>query len=121
MIKKHISFHQLTSPKSTQKASNGVNGVNESSVNSLNGENSINGVKDTSESNGSKVDAPEVFLGGSCNPTTWRADVAIPALSGLGISFYNPVSFSIFMLNHQHVTYTLYFVNFSKFLNGHLI
>ncbi|XP_004535462.1 uncharacterized protein LOC101459931 isoform X3 [Ceratitis capitata] len=32
----------------------------------------------------------EVFLGGSCNPTTWRADVAIPALNELGISFYNP-------------------------------
>lgn len=38
------------------------------------------------------VNAPEVFLGGSCNPTTWRADVAIPALGKLGISFYNPVS-----------------------------
>lgn len=35
--------------------------------------------------------APEVFLGGSCNPTTWRADVAIPTLQNLGISFYNPV------------------------------
>uniref|UniRef100_A0A182Q0I4 Raw n=1 Tax=Anopheles farauti TaxID=69004 RepID=A0A182Q0I4_9DIPT len=34
--------------------------------------------------------SPEVFLGGSCNPTTWRADVAIPALDRLGISFYNP-------------------------------
>ncbi|XP_055601377.1 uncharacterized protein LOC129750156 isoform X1 [Uranotaenia lowii] len=33
---------------------------------------------------------PEVFLGGSCNPTTWRADVAIPALNRLDISFYNP-------------------------------
>ncbi|XP_055548922.1 uncharacterized protein LOC129732250 isoform X2 [Wyeomyia smithii] len=33
---------------------------------------------------------PEVFLGGSCNPTTWRADVAIPTLNRLGISFYNP-------------------------------
>uniref|UniRef100_T1GVN7 Uncharacterized protein n=1 Tax=Megaselia scalaris TaxID=36166 RepID=T1GVN7_MEGSC len=33
---------------------------------------------------------PEVFLGGSCNPTTWRADVAIPILQKLGISFYNP-------------------------------
>jgi sodium-dependent dicarboxylate transporter 2/3/5 len=39
-----------------------------------------------------KVEPPEVFLGGSCNPTTWRADVAIPALQKLGISFYNPVS-----------------------------
>jgi hypothetical protein len=40
----------------------------------------------------SKVEAPEVFLGGSCNPTTWRADVAMPELDKLGISFYNPVS-----------------------------
>jgi len=32
----------------------------------------------------------EVFLGGSCNPTTWRHDVAIPLLSSLGISYYNP-------------------------------
>ncbi|KAL3278444.1 hypothetical protein HHI36_013765 [Cryptolaemus montrouzieri] len=32
----------------------------------------------------------EVFLGGSCNPTTWRADTAIPALQREGISFYNP-------------------------------
>lgn len=36
--------------------------------------------------------APEVFLGGSCNPTTWRADVAVPTLNKLGISFFNPVS-----------------------------
>lgn len=36
--------------------------------------------------------APEVFLGGACNPTTWRADVAVPTLKKLGISFYNPVS-----------------------------
>lgn len=39
------------------------------------------------------INAPEVFLGGSCNPTTWRKDVAIPALDELGISFYNPVKF----------------------------
>ncbi|KAJ6633543.1 hypothetical protein Bhyg_16976, partial [Pseudolycoriella hygida] len=36
------------------------------------------------------INAPEVFLGGSCNPTTWRKDVAIPALDEFGISFYNP-------------------------------
>jgi Nucleoside 2-deoxyribosyltransferase like len=41
----------------------------------------------------SVMEAPEVFLGGSCNPTTWRADVAMPELQKLGISFYNPVSF----------------------------
>lgn len=32
----------------------------------------------------------DVFLGGSCNPTTWRKDVAIPKLKGYGISYYNP-------------------------------
>jgi hypothetical protein len=32
----------------------------------------------------------EVFLGGSCNPTTWRADTAIPELQKYGITFYNP-------------------------------
>ncbi|CAH1118762.1 unnamed protein product [Phaedon cochleariae] len=32
----------------------------------------------------------DVFLGGSCNPTTWRADTAIPELQKHGISFYNP-------------------------------
>ncbi|XP_049272111.1 uncharacterized protein LOC119396905 isoform X5 [Rhipicephalus sanguineus] len=33
-----------------------------------------------------------VFLGGSCNPTTWRKDVAIPKLKSYGISYYNPVT-----------------------------
>lgn len=33
---------------------------------------------------------PDVFLGGSCNPTTWRKDVAIPMLTKAGVSFYNP-------------------------------
>ncbi|XP_071051661.1 uncharacterized protein [Onthophagus taurus] len=32
----------------------------------------------------------EVFLGGSCNPTTWRVDTAIPELQKHGISYYNP-------------------------------
>eukprot|EP00002_Diphylleia_rotans_P003973 TRINITY_DN1284_c0_g1_i1.p1 TRINITY_DN1284_c0_g1~~TRINITY_DN1284_c0_g1_i1.p1 ORF type:complete len:398 (+),score=77.67 TRINITY_DN1284_c0_g1_i1:50-1243(+) len=31
-----------------------------------------------------------VFLGGSCNPTTWRKDIAIPNLEKSKISFYNP-------------------------------
>jgi hypothetical protein len=31
-----------------------------------------------------------VFLGGSCNPTTWRKDVAIPAFHEAQIEFYNP-------------------------------
>ena len=32
----------------------------------------------------------KVFLGGSCNPTTWRTDIAIPAFEAEGISYYNP-------------------------------
>lgn len=32
----------------------------------------------------------QVLLGGSCNPTTWRHDVAIPFLKQHSISFYNP-------------------------------
>lgn len=31
-----------------------------------------------------------VFLGGSCNPTTWRKDVAIPVLEKACTPFYNP-------------------------------
>ncbi|XP_011495220.1 PREDICTED: uncharacterized protein LOC105360119 isoform X3 [Ceratosolen solmsi marchali] len=38
----------------------------------------------------SKRMAYEVFLGGSCNPTTWRIDIAIPTLQSLGITYYNP-------------------------------
>lgn len=32
----------------------------------------------------------QVFLGGSCNPTIWRKDIAIPRLTRAGITFYNP-------------------------------
>ncbi|ESP04906.1 hypothetical protein LOTGIDRAFT_229984 [Lottia gigantea] len=32
----------------------------------------------------------QVFLGGSCNPTTWRRDIAIPFLKKEVITFYNP-------------------------------
>jgi len=38
----------------------------------------------------STTSAYDVFLGGSCNPTTWRMDVAIPHFKGQGITFYNP-------------------------------
>jgi len=51
-------------------------------------------VDDTKKKKNATNEPVEVFLGGSCNPTTWRADVAIPALKELGISFYNPVSIS---------------------------
>jgi len=38
----------------------------------------------------STTSAYDVFLGGSCNPTTWRQETAIPQLKGQGITFYNP-------------------------------
>ncbi|XP_049698524.2 uncharacterized protein LOC110370032 isoform X2 [Helicoverpa armigera] len=42
--------------------------------------------------NGSEAPPPpcEVFLGGSCNPTTWRSDIAIPMLKEMGITYFNP-------------------------------
>nr|XP_016927134.1 uncharacterized protein LOC108007877 isoform X2 [Drosophila suzukii] len=51
---------------------------------------SFSSVDDTKKKKSASNEPVEVFLGGSCNPTTWRADVAIPALKELGISFYNP-------------------------------
>jgi hypothetical protein len=32
----------------------------------------------------------QVFLGGSCNPTTWRHEQAIPYFQSRSVSFYNP-------------------------------
>ena len=32
----------------------------------------------------------QVFLGGSCHPTTWRHDDAIPYLNMRSVSYYNP-------------------------------
>ncbi|KZC14606.1 hypothetical protein WN55_07250 [Dufourea novaeangliae] len=46
--------------------------------------------KDNNSKKGSKRMAYEVFLGGSCNPTTWRSEIAIPTLQSLGITYYNP-------------------------------
>ncbi|XP_046669675.1 uncharacterized protein LOC124360267 isoform X3 [Homalodisca vitripennis] len=46
----------------------------------------------------------EVFLGGSCNPTTWRHDIAIPLLKGLGITYYNPQveDWSVELVEQEH-------------------
>ncbi|XP_019621186.1 PREDICTED: uncharacterized protein LOC109467612 [Branchiostoma belcheri] len=33
----------------------------------------------------------EVFLGGSCVPSTWRQDVAIPLLKQYGLTYFDPV------------------------------
>lgn len=32
----------------------------------------------------------QVFLGGACGRTTWRADIAIPILKEAGVTFHNP-------------------------------
>lgn len=31
-----------------------------------------------------------IFLGGSCDPTTWRSNIAIPMLEKAGVSYCNP-------------------------------
>jgi hypothetical protein len=31
-----------------------------------------------------------VFLGGSCDPTTWRADIAVPLLNKAKVPYFNP-------------------------------
>jgi len=41
-------------------------------------------------SNRDKDSKLQIFLGGSCNPTTWRQNVAIPYLELNNISYYNP-------------------------------
>uniref|UniRef100_T1KY10 Uncharacterized protein n=1 Tax=Tetranychus urticae TaxID=32264 RepID=T1KY10_TETUR len=40
--------------------------------------------------NGIVINQSTVFLGGSCNPTTWRKDIAIPMLKALNITYYDP-------------------------------
>ncbi len=32
----------------------------------------------------------EVYLGGSCHPTTWRRDIAIPVCEARSVTYYNP-------------------------------
>src|SRR5262245_44870677 len=32
----------------------------------------------------------QVFLGGACGATTWRREIAIPALETAGVSYHNP-------------------------------
>ena len=42
-----------------------------------------------------------VFLGGSCNPTTWRKCIAIPYLEKHGVTYYNPVSLVYHLAKHS--------------------
>lgn len=89
--------NRTTPPTQDTNATSPSLSSSDSTKNNLNnedpdGENKIKAHSTSTSSVAPDVNAPEVFLGGSCNPTTWRADVAIPALDKLGISFYNPVS-----------------------------
>ena len=85
---------QITSlsPKSTLRIKNNIsfNEQTPTATTTTSSTTSSTQVDSSSENDESKKEALEVFLGGSCNPTTWRADVAMPALKKLGISYYNP-------------------------------
>ncbi|XP_030240741.1 uncharacterized protein LOC115562786 isoform X3 [Drosophila navojoa] len=74
----------------TTPASKHYNKKSENYATELRSTKSFSSVDDTKKKKNASNEPVEVFLGGSCNPTTWRADVAIPALKELGISFYNP-------------------------------
>ena len=39
---------------------------------------------------GEKETPKQVFLGGSCDPTTWRKDTVIPQLESKRITYFNP-------------------------------
>lgn len=84
----NISHFNRGDNASTISVSDRLNGVNEKSDEVS--DNGLNGGGGEESEDEVRPDGPEVFLGGSCNPTTWRADVAIPTLNQLGISFYNP-------------------------------
>lgn len=78
---------------------------------------SFSSVDDTKKKKNASSEHVEVFLGGSCNPTTWRADVAIPALKELGISFYNPVRQTIEFIDKSILKYLIY-LHYSKYPIG---
>jgi hypothetical protein len=42
------------------------------------------------EAEGAENKNKDVFLGGSCNPTKWRKEIAIPLLNQYNISYYDP-------------------------------
>ncbi|XP_030079572.1 uncharacterized protein LOC111600347 isoform X2 [Drosophila hydei] len=79
-----------TTTTTTTPASKHYNKKSENYATELRSTKSFSSVDDTKKKKNASNEPVEVFLGGSCNPTTWRADVAIPALKELGISFYNP-------------------------------
>jgi hypothetical protein len=63
-----------------------------------------------------------VFLGGSCNPTTWRLAIAIPAFSKHGIKYYNPQVLLIALIEHlSRYTGTLLIEHLSRYTGTLLI
>ncbi|KRF78009.1 uncharacterized protein raw isoform X2 [Drosophila virilis] len=84
------SLQAATTTTTTTPASMHYNKKSENYGTELRSTKSFSSVDDTKKKKNANNEPVEVFLGGSCNPTTWRADVAIPALKELGISFYNP-------------------------------
>lgn len=64
-------------------------------------------VTECDELSESVLTSHEVFLGGSCNPTTWRRDTVIPLLTSLNISYYNPVSLTYLLSSHVFAVSTL--------------
>lgn len=83
-LKKYYSNHD----RDAQSASSGGAGGQQSRGYGGGGHDKTrrNGLK-TQKSTASAYD---VFLGGSCNPTSWRQDKAIPYLKSQGITYYNP-------------------------------
>lgn len=63
--------------------------------------------------------AYQVFLGGSCNPTTWRSEIAIPTLQRLGITYYNPVRIVILLLIYSKF-FRMNLLNFFFFFHIYL-
>ncbi|KAH8283498.1 hypothetical protein KR018_004174, partial [Drosophila ironensis] len=88
--KQHLPSPAQASTSSPAYNSNSGNKKSDNHGTELRSTKSFSSVDDTKKKKNASNEPVEVFLGGSCNPTTWRADVAIPALKELGISFYNP-------------------------------
>ncbi|KAG7401778.1 hypothetical protein PHYBOEH_011067 [Phytophthora boehmeriae] len=42
------------------------------------------------QTRGERLSDIAIFLGGSCNPTTWRRDVALPLLDAADVKYFNP-------------------------------
>ena len=78
-------------PPVSASAPTAASSSSSSSAASSGSEGSLNHKTSTrSQKSSSTTSAYDVFLGGSCNPTTWRQDVAIPYLKEHNITYYNP-------------------------------